>query len=475
MIGMDVLRSVSRSILILLSIGIALRLLLMYALVPSVGGTSDIVLYMYWAHVLADVGPGGFYASAEFADYPPGYLYVLWLVGKVSQSIAAAQNLNTETVARWLIKVPPILLDACAAFMLYCIARSWPKIQATAERVGLTAAAIYIFNPVTVYDSAIWGQTDAAGACVMLAALISLMRGPPELTTSIAVFAALIKPQFGMILAPLVGAVLLRRHVALRSAASGCASMERVLWLHRNGPIRLLTSACVGVVLFYALVTPFNLGFRSFLERMAATANGYKFLSVNAFNPWALVGSGKTRAMVFTGVVSGDNIENWSRDDIPLVSSITGVEIGGVLLALGFLIGVARLLWRADRWSLVCVGFYLNMCFFMLPTRVHERYLLTAFAFAPLLAVFDRRWLWATGILTVGLFMNLHGVLTALGLSLPLGEPLRSPTGMLISISLHSAVFLFAIWSLRPRAEIFSVATTNPSVYTQGNVSQPPT
>ena len=75
--------------------------------------------------------------------------------------------------------------------------------------------------------------------------------------------------------------------------------------------------------------------------------------------------------------------------------------------------------------------------------------------------------------LTIGFFMNLHGVLTAgtTGL-LPLGEPLWSPAGILISISLHMAVFLFAIWSLRPSASF--VATTDPEIH-KNIASQPPT
>jgi Gpi18-like mannosyltransferase len=456
---MDARRSVSSSIVALLSVGIALRVLLLCVLFPSFGNSGDIGFYTYWALVLADVGPRDFYITANFADYPPGYLYVLWLIGKMSYRIASAGTVDAEIAARALVKIPSILFDACATFMLYHIARSWSKNSAKAERVGLLAAAIYIFNPVTVHDSLLWGQIDAAGVCLVLAALIALERGPPELVTSIGVLAALIKPQFGVILLPFVAPVLLRRHLAWSRLPSIDPSTHRTSFVNRDGPVRLLTSALVGFVLFYALVTPFNLDFRSFLERMSMTASQYHFLSVNAFNPWALIGSGNTPPLVFAGVTPG--IDTLSRDDIPLVWSITGVEIGGTFLALGFLVGGARLLWRADRWSLVCVGIYLSMCFFMLPTRVHERYLFTAFAFAPLLAAFDRKWLWATAALTIGLIVNLHGVLTAFEPRLPLGEPLRSPAGMLISISIHAAVFLFAIWSLRPWAKTFPMASAN--------------
>ena len=33
--------------------------------------------------------------------------------------------------------------------------------------LGLIAAALYVFNPVTWYDAAVWGQTDSVGALVL--------------------------------------------------------------------------------------------------------------------------------------------------------------------------------------------------------------------------------------------------------------------------------------------------------------------
>lgn len=453
MIGMNAQRSASHTLLVLFGIGIGTRLLLTYYTLPSSWDNGDIQGYMSWARTLADAGPSEFYGRFR-ADYPPGYLYVLWLIGEVSQSVASAGGADQETIARCLIKIPAILLDACAAFMLYRIARSWSA-EINSERAGLFAAGIYLLNPVTVYDSVIWGQTDATGACIMLATLMSLMRGPPELTTLIAILGALVKPQFGVILAPLVGTVLLKRHLISRCVGTDAAE-GREPWLNAYGPFRLLTSALVGIIVFYVLVTPFNLGIRSCIDLMAWTAGNYPFLTVNAFNPWALLGSGGKPPLAFAGIIFG--IGNWSRDDIPLVGSIAGVTIGSTLLVLGFLIGAARLLWRADRWSIVLVGTYLSMCFFMLPTRVHERYLFPAFAFVPLLAVFDRKWRWAIAALTVGFFMNLHASLTV-ATSMPLGELFRSRAGTFTSISLHTAVFLFAIWSLRPKAAQFQMVS----------------
>lgn len=69
-----------------------------------------------------------------------------------------------------LLKLPPIAADLAIAALLYWAGRRW-----FGDRTGLVAAALYLFIPVTWYDSAIWGQVEAVGTLAMLAALVLLM------------------------------------------------------------------------------------------------------------------------------------------------------------------------------------------------------------------------------------------------------------------------------------------------------------
>ena len=50
------------------------------------GFDSDLNLFRYWADNLRPRGPCGFYDRGFFADYTPGYLYALWLVGSWATS-----------------------------------------------------------------------------------------------------------------------------------------------------------------------------------------------------------------------------------------------------------------------------------------------------------------------------------------------------------------------------------------------------
>ena len=444
------------ALLVLLLLGLLLRLTIAYLLLPGSGFSSDIGTFAAWANRLADVGPGAFYAPDYFVDYPPGYMYVLWLVGIVGKTLSVAGGTSA------LIKLPPMLADIGVAFVLFHIVRGWlrgavsEQWAARANRLGLTAAAIYLFNPVTWYDSAVWGQTDAVGALVIVLGLAALIRGNSEGAFAMAVLAALVKPQFGVVFAPLVLVVLLKRH--LLSPGSGpqnrpwVPAFARTWFEDERGVWRLVSSATVGMVIVLVLITPFALDLPGLLTIFAKAAGGYEFLTINAYNGWALLGSNGSPGIAFGGAWS------WSPDTVPLFGPIPGVIVGAVLLVGGFLIALARAAWRDDRRSLLVVAAFMAMCFFMLPTRVHERYLFPVFAILPILAVLSRRWLVITVLLAIASFINLHGVLTTEIYAtdnlkgLPLGDFCRSTPGVLLSVALHLTAFVMIALELRPKA-----------------------
>ena len=156
---------VTPALIILLVAGLALRFAIAFLFFPQSGFSSDLSSYAAWANTLAQYGPGGFYANAGFADYPPGYLLLLWPIGLIAQSRWARARRRRGPDQ-----------DPADPDRRRGRARALPAGQGVgpsarrrwAERAALAAAAIYLFNPVTWYDSALWGQTDAAGALVML-------------------------------------------------------------------------------------------------------------------------------------------------------------------------------------------------------------------------------------------------------------------------------------------------------------------
>ncbi|WP_242832615.1 glycosyltransferase family 39 protein [Clostridium saccharoperbutylacetonicum] len=82
------------------------------------GYSGDINLFKNWAMTAAN-GLSTFYSSARQADYPPLYIYVLGLVGK----IANITMLNSYYVL--LLKIPAIAADVITAFIIYKLAKNY--------------------------------------------------------------------------------------------------------------------------------------------------------------------------------------------------------------------------------------------------------------------------------------------------------------------------------------------------------------
>jgi dolichyl-phosphate-mannose--protein O-mannosyl transferase/Gpi18-like mannosyltransferase len=406
--------------------GLLLRLLIAYVIMPGEGLGNDLRLFTTWATTLANVGPSHFYGTSSFADYPPGYLYVLWLLGSVSSLIAGVVGSTTGEVIQPLLKLPAILVDVVIALLLYRALHRWRD-----ERTGLIAAGIYLLVPVTWYDSAVWGQVDAFGALLLLVTVLLLIDGWSEGASGVAMLAAVTKPQYAIGLV-VVGSVLLGRHLLRRgtgpvpvlprrlAAGSGVAGRIGAWLTEQQGIGRLVTSAVTAAVVFIVVTAPFDLpalasndlagiplighiaGFASLIGSAAAY---YNVLTANAFNMWALVGP-----TPLTHAIGHDYM--WTFDTIQVLGPLTAATVGAGLLALLGLAVAVTLVFRDDRWTIVLSLTVLAIGFYALPTRVHERYLFPTFVTGAVLAATSFRWrLWyvAAAVLNAA---NLHAIMT---------------------------------------------------------------
>jgi 4-amino-4-deoxy-L-arabinose transferase-like glycosyltransferase len=173
-----------------------------------------------------------------------------------------------------------------------------------------------------------------------------------------------------------------------------------------------------------------------------SSAEHYAVLTVNAFNPWALVGPNP-----LSQALSGEY--GWTFDSLPVVAGVPAVIVGTGLLVLAILVVTVMLLRRDDRWTIVLALTVLAFAFFVLPTRVHERYLFPVFAMGALLAATSVRWRWWYVALGLANFANLHAILTlpqpGYGtpgvLALPLGDLLRQEWAVVTASLVHAVLF----------------------------------
>jgi len=460
--------AITPALVAVLLAGLALRVIIAYGLFPGAGFKVDIDSFSSWALTLAEHGPDGFYRNAGFADYTPGYLYPLWLVGLAARFLGDLTGAGAGAYVGSLIKVPAIVFDLILACVLYRTARGW-----SGERAGLAAAALYLFIPITWYESALWGQVDAVGALVLLGAVLLLIRGWSEPAVAAAVLAPIIKPQYGIVLL-VVGIVLLRRHLLRPGSGPVPEPRGALAWLDgrlggwfttEQGPWRLVSSAAVGLLVAFATITPFDLaelavarapGFPiggdlgGLLVLVGSTAGEYHYLTVNAYNLWALVGP---TSLAHAGV--------WTSDLGLAFGAVPFVAVGTGLLLAGLAFIAWQLLRRDDRTSIVVATTVLALGLFVLPTRVHERYLFPVFAVGALLAagsVAWRRWYVLLGLVNL---VNLHAVLTRPqeGYGTPqlrgllFAEETRTEAAVVIVAIAHTALFAWALWQLRPAVD----------------------
>jgi hypothetical protein len=432
----------TRALVALLLGGLALRLTIAYALFPSWGFWGDINAFGSWSIGMGRYGAVGFYENIG-SDYLPGALLALWPGGLLARAVTETPGAANE-MATDLVKLPPILVDIAVAYVIYRLVVGWSWPGRRAETMGLVAAALYVFNPVTIYDSAVWGQQESFGALVLLLGVAALVRGNSEGAAMVAVLAALVKPQFGTVLLPLVGGVLLTRH--LFRSGSGPRHTPwgppRVrVWLRgHQGWVRLVTAGLASATVFFAVALPFGLGPIGLMQRLQSSAGSFESLSANAYNAWAFFQTDGPRPLV-------DGLGR-NSDTVAFLGPAPAVVVGAALLAIGYVWTVWRAADRDDRWTLLVAAAVLSILFFALPTRVHERYLVPVFAILPILVVAQRRWAIVFGLLALATLANLHGIL-ATG-PLPLGAFARSPEVVIVAALVVTGVALWAALRLRP-------------------------
>jgi predicted membrane-bound dolichyl-phosphate-mannose-protein mannosyltransferase len=456
------------AILIVLALGLALRLIVAY-LLPGSGFEVDLNAFRFWASNLASQGLHGFYSRDFFHDYTPGYLYILWLVGVIGGLVGGVGD---------LIKIPPIFADLAIGYLVWSMIRE----LGARDRLALVGGAAAVLNPISWFDSVAWGQVDSFGVVFLLLALRSLWRDQPERSALFTVIAAVIKPQLG-ILIPLVAVVTIRRALwptpvlvapadrpgddagPRRSFAGRLRAWER----RTDSAARIVTTGVAGLLTAVVLCFPFGLSVidlssqppfihSGLVDQIVVAGGGYPYLTVNAYNPWAIVPGDTGNSLASAGLwicdtagVPGDQCTAGTA----LIAGIPAVLVGGGLL----IVAIGLVLWTAarnpDRLTLLVALAVLALAFFVLPTRVHERYGYPFFALGAILFAISARWRVAYVVLTIATFANMYVVLTTLYDNpsiddwLGVGSLLRSQAGVTAVAIAHAAAFVWVFVQLR--------------------------
>jgi Gpi18-like mannosyltransferase len=348
---------------------------------PALGHASDLSFFIDWSRGLATHGLRGFFDRENFCDYPPLMLLVFKAVGGLTPVFGGA--LASDDDLQRAVKIPACLADALIAVLLYIEAR-----KRIGRNAGLPAAALYLLNPVSIYNSAYWGQVDSIYAALLLASLILVGR---TRWISAGVFAA----------------------AALGAKFQAIAILPILIFeAYRLGGWRAiglkLLGAAVGALL---ILTPFMLQDVSgeALRRSYVNVIGqYHELSKSAYNLWYLTPShalADTAPPEVVVRVASHGAVQVNVHSSPLLSlRWRTVSLAIFSLAVAVVLSVYSL--RPGPIARFGAAGMLAFAFYLFPTEMHERYAFPAIALLPLWAIADRWNERLFFLLSVGLLLN---------------------------------------------------------------------
>lgn len=369
-----------------LGVGLVLRL----ALLARDGHAFDMSVYASWSHTLASRPWSDFYAVAQGPDHLPGDVVLHGILARGYEWFGGTAGSAGYVLLVRLVAIGADLL--CAALLAALLA---PRLGRRAPWV----AAGYLLCPASWLISAGWGQWDAVGLAIVLAALVVLTRRPDGWWAGVALlaWAVLVKPQLALVAGPaVVGLVLANPLVTVPTSRSVLR--------------RAVACLAVGLTTAALLCSPFAVGLPAFgarwslAERVRFAADRFDAMTLGAANVWSFastpgapdaarigpLSAQTTGSLLVLGVVLLGGFGWWRRRQSPLVASLA---------------------WGATN----------LLAFYLLATRCHERYLLPALVLGVALAALDRGY--RTGAVAVGVVLSVVIARCLFSLRLGSAEP----------------------------------------------------
>ncbi|MBD5655381.1 MAG: hypothetical protein IAI50_09380, partial [Candidatus Eremiobacteraeota bacterium] len=412
--------STTLALALMLLLGLIVRLLF----INADGFKNDVSTFESWSLTLAEHPLRQFFAKAGFADYPPRYFFVLWFVGHAYKLLV--HNDPTYGLLRIAVKLPGIVMDLVDSALIYIIVRRFASVA-----WGFAAAAAFAFNPAIIFISAYWGQVDSVAAGLTLGSLLLLLDADRHTgraaTLSIVgawlllAYSILIKPP-AIVVAPL--------YLAYVFATDDMASRVRRAVATGIGVVASFGLAYLAALAFNPTYSPVA-QFAWLLGRYAYASGVYPYNSVNAFNLYVM-------AVNHFWQADSNLIPNWTiaghTFGLPLYDWGIGLFGAAVLLV------VSRYVQRRDSPALLEAAMILSLGYFVLSTRMHERYIFNAVLLATPLVFFRKRYLYATVILSLTLLLNLIYSFDYLNV---VNDPVAGvdPTDLMPFVSRPSAIF----------------------------------
>ena len=382
----------------------------------SPGYMVDVNCFTSWGNTMLASGPVNFYPATSFCDYPPAYTYILGLNAWICKMIPGISEAGTRVVYRFF----PSLCDILSCLVLYhFLARNAPEVTEKQRVFGLLVLA---FHPVTVINSAAWGQIDSVLTLLILLVAIWAIEGKWELCLPCYMLSVLVKPQSLML---------------------GFLGLTAVIfaWIReKESRTGILKGIAAAIAVMLAILIPFSIRQEPFwiIGQYAGTLASYPYATVNTANFYYLL-NGNWSAIERTAAAAAPVIlalltacygsvlyfrarRIWNKIWIEtvltgsftvffvicaFVGSSWGI-VGTGVMVFAFVIVLDYYIRRGDISFLPFLGGLLFLILYVFGVKMHERYVFPAFLLFALAYCLrrDRRILFVMLTLTCTVFIN---------------------------------------------------------------------
>lgn len=359
--------NINRTICFLFFFAFAVRCLLAF---HYRGFLSDTACFSGWASRVFSEGFANFYSPDVFSDYPPGYMYILYVLGAINH-LLSLEYLSGPSLL--LLRLPAILCDMATGYLVYQLAK-----KHFSQGMALFLSSLYIWNPAVFINSSMWGQVDSVFTLTVILMCLLLSKGKTIPSYYIFALGILLKPQT-LVFTPLL-LFGIYEHVFRKNF-----SWEKFFMNLGNGLF------AIAGMLFLSM--PFGLD--KVFQQYTTTLGSYPYISVNAYNFWSLFGL------------------NWSSQNKEILG-ITYAQLGTLIIVLITVLSLILFLRKVnapERYYLT--GSFLIISMFLFSVRMHERYLFPAMILLLLTYATNRKkaWFYCYLLLSFFHFLNCWHVL----------------------------------------------------------------
>lgn len=366
----------------------------MIAAVCYPGHATDMSCFNSWSEMVFAGGFSSFYTSEAFTDYPPGYMYILYIIGFVRSIFAPSQS-----AVYLILKMPAIICDILCGYLIHSLCKKSGRAE-----YGNLFTAFFIFNPAVILNSSVWGQVDSVFTLLVLAMLLLLTEKKTIPAYFLFAAAIFVKPQALFYAPVLIFGII--ENVFLEDFS-------------KKKFIKNLTGGIFAILSVFLSALPF--GIENVVAQYTQTIGSYSYASVNAYNLWSGLGL------------------NWAELN-PLIS-FAGIFFIILTVVLSGMIFFSKK--NKNRYffasALICFSV------FMLSTKMHERYAFPAMALmlcACAISLSKKEFLLYIGISVLQLINTAHVLFAYNGDNYFTSEY----QSIMLITSLISVLFLVYLW-----------------------------